>query len=46
MAGNITKIKDGSYRLRYRDHSKNVQAKSDRQNEWASPRERRLVLWR
>ncbi len=30
MAGNITKLKEGYYRLRYRDVSKNVQAKSDR----------------
>ncbi|MGE4274420.1 MAG: tyrosine-type recombinase/integrase [Desulfitobacterium sp.] len=30
MAGNITKLKDGSYRLRYRDCSTNVQAKTDR----------------
>jgi len=30
MAGNITKLKDGSYRLRYKDCSKNVKAKSDR----------------
>lgn len=30
MAGNITKIGEGSYRLRYKDLSMNVQAKSDR----------------
>jgi integrase len=31
MAGNITKIRDGSYRLRYKDNSKNVTASSDRE---------------
>lgn len=31
MAGNITKVKDGYYRLRYKDSSKYVQAKSDRE---------------
>lgn len=31
MAGNITKVKEGSYRLRYRGESKNVEAKSVRQ---------------
>ena len=30
MAGNVTMIKAGSYRLRYKDHSRNVKAKSDR----------------
>jgi len=29
MAGNITKIKEGSYRLRYKDYSKYIKAKSD-----------------
>lgn len=32
MAGNITKIKEGYYRLRYRDHSSYVKAKSDRES--------------
>lgn len=31
MAGNITQVKDGYYRLRYRDSSKYVKAKSDRE---------------
>ncbi len=31
MAGNITKVKEGYYRLRYRDCSEYVQAKSDRE---------------
>lgn len=31
MAGNKIKLKDGYYRLRYKEHSKNVQAKSDRE---------------
>ena len=30
MAGNITMVKEGSYRLRYKDQSRNVTAKSDR----------------
>ena len=30
MAGNVTKVKEGSYRLRYKDYSRNVAAKSDR----------------
>jgi integrase len=30
MAGNIIKVKEGSYRLRYKDFSRNVKAKSDR----------------
>lgn len=29
MAGNIVKVKDGQYRLRYRDSSKYVKAKND-----------------
>ncbi len=33
MAGNITMIKEGSYRLRYRDFSRNVEAGSDREAE-------------
>jgi len=33
MAGNIIKIKEGSYRLRYKDSSKNVKAKNDREAE-------------
>ena len=33
MAGNITKVKDGQYRLRYRDSSTYVKAKSDREAE-------------
>lgn len=33
MAGNITKVKDGSYRLRYKDESKYIKAKSDREAE-------------
>lgn len=33
MAGNITKIKEGYYRLRYRDYSQYVNAKSDREAE-------------
>ena len=31
MAGNVTKIKEGYYRLRYRDFSRYVRAKSDRE---------------
>jgi len=31
MAGNIVKIKEGSYRLRYKDYSKYVKAKNDSQ---------------
>ncbi|MHB8125873.1 MAG: tyrosine-type recombinase/integrase [Desulfitobacteriaceae bacterium] len=30
MAGNIVKVKEGSYRLRYKDYTRNVTAKSDR----------------
>jgi len=30
MAGNLTMVKEGSYRLRYKDYSRNVIAKSDR----------------
>lgn len=33
MAGNIVRIKDGHYRLRYRDSSKYVKAKNDREAE-------------
>lgn len=33
MAGNIVKINDGSYRLRYKDESKHVKAKSDRETQ-------------
>lgn len=33
MAGNIVKIKDGSYRLRYKDNSKYITARSDREAE-------------
>ena len=33
MAGNITKIKEGHYRLRYKDYSQYVRAKSDREAE-------------
>jgi len=33
MAGNIVKVKDGQYRLRYKDSSKYVKAKSDREAE-------------
>lgn len=33
MAGNIVLIKEGSYRLRYKDHSEYVKAKSDREAE-------------
>lgn len=33
MAGNIVKVKEGSYRLRYKDYSRNVKAKSDREAE-------------
>lgn len=29
MAGNIVKIKEGSYRLRYKEQSKNIKAKND-----------------
>lgn len=29
MAGNIVKVKDGQYRLRYRDHSRYIKAKND-----------------
>ncbi|HHZ00019.1 MAG TPA: site-specific integrase, partial [Tissierellia bacterium] len=33
MAGNITKVKEGSYRLRYKDYSKYVKAKNDSEAE-------------
>ncbi|MDO7786115.1 tyrosine-type recombinase/integrase [Desulforamulus aquiferis] len=33
MAGNIVKVKDGHYRLRYKDSSRYVKAKSDREAE-------------
>jgi integrase len=33
MAGNIVKVKEGSYRLRYKDYSKYVKAKTDSQAE-------------
>jgi len=33
VAGNITKIKEGYYRLRYKDFSKYIKAKSDREVE-------------
>lgn len=33
MAGNIIKVKEGSYRLRYKDISRNIKAKSDREAE-------------
>lgn len=33
MAGNITKVKEGNYRLRYRDFSRYVKAKNDTQAE-------------
>ena len=35
MAGNITKVKEGSYRLRYKDYSINIKAKNDTQAEKA-----------
>jgi integrase len=33
MAGNITKVKEGQYRLRYKDYSQYIKAKSDREAE-------------
>lgn len=33
MAGNIVKLKEGSYRLRYKDYSTNVKAKNDTEAE-------------
>lgn len=33
MAGNIVKVKEGSYRLRYKDYSRYIKAKNDTQAE-------------